>query len=146
MTINYARTLAFEKSGIALSSKYTQDWRLVEAYYSYEEYVEYLYRLARQIYPDDPPKQDQYVRERLPKQKWSWSDWDSYYTFQKELRYYRELGGRKTIVAGLILLNHLASGIDHLISREIKSRTGLKVETRTVFRPEGLDFLITYKF
>ena len=118
----------------------------MEAYYSYEEYVEYLYRLARQIYPDDPAKQEQFVKERLPKQKWNWSDLNSYYTFQKELRYYRELGSKKTIVAGLILLNHLVSGIDHLVSREIKLRTGLKVETRTVFYPVGLDFCIVCKF
>ncbi len=146
VTINYARSLAFEKSGIALPSKYTQDWRLVEAYYSYEEYVEYLYRVARQIYPDDPAKQDQYVKERLPKQKWYWNDLNSYYTFQSQLRYYRELDSRKTIVLGVILLNHLASGIDHLVSAELKARTGLNVETRTVFRPEGFDFRILFNY
>ncbi|MEO0199008.1 MAG: hypothetical protein ABIM21_01400 [candidate division WOR-3 bacterium] len=143
---NYARTLARDKCGVTLPSSYSENWRLVEAHYSYDEYVEYLYRVARQLYPDDPTKQDEYVTNRLPKFYWKWHDLESYYEFQRELRIYREISSKKTLILGLILLNHLASGIDNIVSSEIKNRAKLDVGTKTSFYYKGFDLYIFYRF
>lgn len=143
---NYARTLAKEGCGVALPSNYSENWRLVEAHYSYDEYVEYLYRVARQLYPDNPSKQDEYVNARLPSFYWKWRDIGSYYEFQRELRNYRDMSNKKTLILGLIVLNHLASGIDNVVSSEISNRTKLDIGTKTSFYYKGFDFYVFYSF
>lgn len=143
---NYARTLAKDRCGVTLPSGYSENWRLVEAYYSYDEYVEYLYRVARQLYPDDPSKQDEYVTNRLPTFYWKWHDIESYYEFQSQLRNYREISSKKTLILGLVVLNHLASGIDNIVSSEIRKKTKLGIGTKTSFYFEGFDFYVFYRF
>ena len=102
---------------------------LIEKYRSFDDYYEMLYRQARQIYPDEPSKQDEYVRENLKTTlKWQWKSQDAWYTFQDKRRFYRELSNRTVILMGFLLTNHLASLVDGIItSRVFKNR--VKVQT-----------------
>jgi len=141
-----SRVFAYERSGAILPSHYDSNWRLVEAYLSYDDYVTYLYRVARQIYPDEPEKQDQYVKERLPKIRWKWESVDAYMAFQDYLKSYRELQGKRTLTVGLLILNHLASGVDHIVSKEVRKRTKLDIELKSEIMPDGLSFACFFKY
>ena len=142
---NYCRTFAYENAGVLLPPTYDQIWRTVESDLSYDEYIEYLYREARQIYPDNPVKQDEYVNSRKPEAYWKWRDTQSYLQFQKFLKRYRELGGLKTMVLGLVILNHMASGVDYLISKSFR-KAGVDAEVNSSFSFVETSFRINFKF
>ncbi len=102
---------------------------LLEKYRSFDEYYEMLYREARQVYPDDPAKQDEYVKENLKTTlKWQWKSQDAWYTFQDKRRFYRELSNRTVILMGFVLTNHLVSLIDAIITDRI-FKDKIKVES-----------------
>lgn len=143
--LNYTRTFAYENAGVLLPSSYNRAWRIVESDLSYEDYVEYLYRQARQLYPDDPMKQEEYVNKHKPTLYWNWKNLDSYLEFQKLLKKYRELGGQKTLVLGLLVLNHVASGVDYLISRSLK-KAGINAELNSSLNFIEASFSISFKF
>jgi hypothetical protein len=142
---NYTRTFAFENAGVLLPTNYNSTWRTVESDLSYEDYIEYLYRQARQIYPDDPAKQDEYVELHKPQVYWKWRDTNSYLQFQKLLKRYRELGGQKTLILGLVVLNHVASGVDYLISKGLK-KAGINAEVNSSLNFEEASVSVNFKF
>jgi len=143
--LNYSRSYVFEHAGTLLPTSYNESWRVVESSISYEDYVEDLYRTARQMYPDDPAKQDEYVEMSKPNYHWNWDGSQSFLEFQNLMRRYRGIGSRKTIALGLIVLNHLASGIDYLVSKSIKS-AGLDVDLKTYLGPQELTMSLNYRF
>lgn len=145
-TFNFSRTFAFDNAGVVLPSTYTEDWRIVESALSYEDYIEELYRRARQIYPDDPTKQDEYVNKNRPGYYWRWDDTQSFLKFQNLLRRYREITSRRTLLLGLIVLNHLASGVDYLVSKELKKAGLENVNFKTFASPDQFSILLNYQF
>ncbi|MDI6851442.1 MAG: hypothetical protein QMD82_05855, partial [bacterium] len=142
---NYSRAFAYENAGVLLPPAYNSVWRIVESDLSYDEYIENLYREARQIYPDDPLKQEEYVNEHRPLVYWNWNNLDSYLQFQRLLKKYREIGSQKTLILGLVVLNHVASGIDYLISKGLK-KTGIDAEVNSSLNFTEASFSINFKF
>lgn len=138
-----ARVFVYTNAGCNLSNNIDETWSLVEKYPSFDAYIEYLYREARQYYPDDPEAQEQYVREKIPSFKWGWNALTNFYTFQDKMSTYRSIGNRMTALMGFILLNHLASGIDAFISEKIGSKK-LKVSIHHL--PERTNIVLSYKF
>ena len=138
-----ARVFAYTNAGCNLPADINETWNLVERYPSFDAYIEYLYREARQYYPDDPEAQDQYVREKIPSFSWEWNGFANFYTFQDKMSSYRSIGNRMTALMGFILLNHLASGIDAFISEKIGSK---KVKVSLHHLPERTDLVLFYKF
>ncbi len=117
----------------------------MEAYYSFEDYVEYLYREARRIYPDEPSKQEEYVRSHIPNIYWSWDGTNNYLYFQQQLKRYRELGGYKTVTAGLIILNHLASIIDYAVTNQMR-KNGIQGEMSTYVGFTEINLKFNFRF
>ena len=142
---NYSRTFAYENAGVLLPPAYNNVWRIVESDLSYEKYIEYLYRQARQLYPDDPLKQEEYVNEHRPSVYWNWNNLNSYLQFQRLLKKYREIGSQRTLVLGLVVLNHIASGMDYLISKELK-KAGIDAEVNSSLNLTEASFSIKFKF
>ena len=117
---------------------------LLEKYRSFSDYYEMLYREARQIYPDDPSRQDEYVKENLKTTlKWQWKSQDAWYTFQDRRRFYRELSNRTVILMGFLLTNHLASLVDGVITNRILKN---KVKVKTAFIPYKAQVALSVNF
>lgn len=117
---------------------------LVEKYRSFSDYYEMLYREARQIYPDDPAKQDEYVKENLETTlNWQWESQSAWYTFQDKRRFYRELSNRTVILMGFILTNHLAALVDGVITHRLFKN---RVKLNSSIYPSGAKIALNVSF
>lgn len=127
--IEYAREHA---SGTLVQS--SDILSLFEKYRSFDDYYEMLYREARQIYPDDPQKQDEYVKKNLKTSiKWQWDTENAWYSFQDKRRSYRELADRGVVIMGFLLTNHLISLVDGIITDRVFKK---RAQIRTSFLPK----------
>lgn len=106
-------------------------WIKVEDYFSYEDYIEYLRREARIIYPDDFEAQKDYVERHRIKHKWKWSSEREWLKFMDLRARERELDQRKRIAIFGIILNHATSFIETFFlskSRIKKWKMGFKTD------------------
>ncbi len=111
-------------------------WINVENFYSYEDYIEYLRRKARAIYPDDRKLQDDYVEKHKLKNKWRWEDKDKWIKFMKLRERERELEQIKKVFSLGIVINHFTSFLQtyYMAKSKIKERKfGLKFERERIF-------------
>ncbi len=117
---------------------------LLEKYRSFDDYYEMLYREARQIYPDDPSRQDEYVKENIKTTlRWQWKSQDAWYSFQDRRRFYRELSNRTVILMGFLLTNHLASLVDGVITNRIFKN---RVKVKTSLMPHSSRLTLSMNF
>ncbi len=117
---------------------------LLEKYRSYDEYYEMLYREARQIYPDDPAGQDEYVKENIKTTLyWNWATVDDWYSYQDKRRFYRELSNKTVVLMGFMLTNHLASFVDALITDRLLKK---KARVRTSLSAEEISTEVSVNF
>lgn|GEM_PF-2191847 len=87
-------------------------WIKVEDYFSYDQYIEYLRRQARSIYPNDLKAQEEYVEKHRIKDKWKWSSEREWIRFINLRAKERKLEQRKRLVFLGIVLNHITSFIE----------------------------------
>jgi len=119
-----------------------------------EWYNEYLWAEARDLYPDNPAAQADYVAGKLysPEDAWEWQsteDWDRF----RNLRVRSESAYRRvTYAAGAALLNHLLSAVN--AARLAKSNNdGIRRKKRIAVGCQvlptwdgGMSFTVTGKF
>ena len=117
---------------------------LFEKYQSFDEYYEMLYREARQIYPDDPASQDEYVQQNIKTNLyWKWDCRDSWYSYQDKRRFYRELSNKAVILMGFILTNHLTSFVDAVITDRLLRK---KASMKTTLGRDGISTSVCINF
>ncbi len=118
---------------------------LLEKYYSSDEYLENLYREARQIYPDNPGEQDKYVSEnKLTTLKWAWDSKSDFYKYQDERKHYRQVLNNRLTILGIILTNHLSSAVDGFITAKLLKKKNM--ELHSTFAPGYWKTTVSVRF
>jgi len=84
-------------------------WINVENFFSYDEYLEYLRRKARILYPDDKEKQEEYVKKNKLKNTWEWENEEKWFKFMKLRERERKIEQIKNLIFQGIILNHAIS-------------------------------------
>lgn len=108
------RMLALEEAGISMSDRSSQFMDDVSDFGSSDEFNDYIHRLARYYYPDDPDAQREYyeVHARYGSDGWAWSSEDARQSFEDHLRESRQWFRRSLYIAAFALVNRAVSVID----------------------------------
>ncbi len=123
----------------AYANPYIKDedyWINVENFYSYDDYIEYLRRKARAIYPDDKNLQNEYVEKHKLKHKWSWESKDKWIKFMNLRERERKVEQIKNLVFLGIVINHFASFLQTYFMAQSKikeTKFGIKFEREKIF-------------
>lgn len=111
-------------------------WINVENFYSYDDYIEYLRRKARAIYPDDKNLQDEYVEKHKLKNKWGWESKDKWIKFMNLRERERKIEQIKRVVFLGIVINHVGSFFQTYFIAQSKikeKKLGIKFEKERIF-------------
>jgi hypothetical protein len=106
--------LALEEAGISISDRSSQFMDDVSDFGSSAEFNDYIHRLARYYYPDDPDAQREYyeTHARFGADGWVWSSEDAMRSFGDHLRDSRQWFRRSLYIAAFALVNRAVSVID----------------------------------
>ncbi len=129
--------LAISEAGISASGRSSDFLDDVSDFASSTEYNDYIYRLARYYYPDDPGAQRAYFEShaRWGSDGWNWSSDASRNQFADRLRDSRQWFRRSMYIAAFAIVNRVVSAIDASLLDERQSG----VYTSLSF-PERRDF------
>lgn len=111
-------------------------WINVENFYSYDDYIEYLRRKARAIYPDDKSLQDEYVEKHKLKNKWKWESRDKWIRFMSLRERERKVEQIKRVIFLGTVINHVTSFLQtyFIAQSKIKEKKfGIKFEREKIF-------------
>lgn len=108
------RWLAMEEAGISLSGRSSQFMDDLADFSSSSEYNDYIRRLARYYYPDDPDAQRDYYdsHARYGSEGWNWSSESARNSYGDHLRDSREWFRRSLYIAAFAIVNRAVSVID----------------------------------
>ncbi len=111
---NDYRWLAMEEAGISISGRSSQFMDDVGDFSSSDEYNDYIHRMARYYYPDDPDAQRNYYesRARYGSDGWYWTSEASRLDFADHLRKSKQWFRRSMYIAAFALVNRVVSVID----------------------------------
>ena len=109
-------------------------WYVMEMYYSRDVYIERLLREARQIYPDDPAAQQDYVQSHAISADWAWPSKSVWFAYQDRRKAARTAYERARIMLGVMILNRLASAAEIFFSRH-NNNSGVSLDMRVL--PNG---------
>jgi hypothetical protein len=106
--------LALEEAGISMSDRSSQFMDDVSDFGSSAEFNDYIHRLARYYFPDDPDAQREYyeTHARYGADGWTWSSEDAMRSFGDHLRDSRQWFRRSLYIAAFALVNRAVSVID----------------------------------
>ncbi len=129
--------LAISEAGISVSGRSNNFLDDISDFSSSTEYNDYIHRLARYYYPDDPDAQRGYFEShaRYGEDGWNWSSDTARNQFADRLRESKEWFRRSMYIAAFALVNRVVSVIDASLLDE--NRPG--VYTSLAF-PESRDF------
>jgi hypothetical protein len=144
------RIFGMEKAGADPNIEDEDYWKAVELYYSREKYIEYLYRVARSMYPDDPEAQREYVESHAISGDWRWKNRDDWFAFQDLIKASRVAYTRAKLSAFAALANRIAASIDFLVyykfgSKDVGFLKDLRIRT-LMLNPTTTFVGITAKF
>lgn len=108
------RMLALQQAGISISDRSSQFLDDISDFDSSAEFNDYIHRLARYYYPDDPDAQRDYyeTHARFGADGWNWSSDSARLSFSDHLRDSRLWFRRSLYVAAFALVNRAVSVID----------------------------------
>jgi len=117
-------------------------WKAVELYFSREDYLEYMRRVARSLYPDDIEAQERYVEAHAVKGNWEWKTKDEWFSFQDLIKGSRIAYTRARLMVFAAVLNRIASAIDILLyykteGKDIGFLKGVRLRS-TMIDPETI--------
>jgi hypothetical protein len=115
-------------------------WINVENFFSYDEYLEYLRRKARILYPDDKEKQEEYVKKNKLKEKWYWEDEKKWIKFMKLRERERKIEQIQNLIFQGIILNHAISFLQTYFVSEKKLK---KLKMGFYFENKNYFFFLT---
>lgn len=106
--------LAMEEAGISVSGRSSQFMDDIADFSSNFEYNDYIHRLARYYYPDDPDAQRNYYEShaRYGEDGWYWASDDARLEFGDKLRLSKQWFRRSMYIAAFALVNRIVSVID----------------------------------
>ena len=108
------RWLAIEEAGVSVSGRSGDFLDDLADFGSSSEYNDYIRRLARYYYPDDPDAQREYydVHARYGDESWSWSSASARDQYAERLMRSRDWFRRSLYIAAFALVNRTVSIID----------------------------------
>ena len=118
-------SLALEEAGISTRGRSNDFLEDVGDFLSSGEYNDYIRRLARYYYPDDPDRQREYYEDhaRYGSEGWNWSS-ESYMLQFRDLHRASRLWFRRSLyIAAFSLVNRAISAVDAALLSD--TRTGL---------------------
>jgi len=129
--------LAISEAGVSVDGRPNDFLDDISDFDSSMEYNDYIHRLARYYYPDDPAAQREYYEShaRYGDDGWDWSSESARLEFSERLKDSREWFRRSLYIAAFALVNRAVSVIDASLLDE--RRAG--VYTSLTF-PENRDF------
>lgn len=90
-------------------------WKAVELYFSRKDYLEYVRRIARSIYPDDIAAQKKYVETHAVTGSWEWKTKEEWFTFQDLIKDSRIAFTRARLMVFAAVLNRITSAMNILL-------------------------------
>lgn len=116
------RWLAIEEAGISISGRSNDFMDDVADFSSSAEYNDYIHRMARYYYPDDPEAQREYYENhaRFGNDSWNWSSDNSRNEFSDYLRMSKQWFRRSMYIAVFAVVNRVVSAIDAALLDETK--------------------------
>jgi hypothetical protein len=140
-----ARIFAGREAGADLTAKETRYYRALEQYDNADQYNEGVRSDARDIYPDDPQKQQAYYESQhySGSKAWNWSSDSARYRYWGTRRSGRDAALNAQFAVGALVLNRLASLVDCAF---FAGRDGSK--PRVEFRPGDVEpgMKVCYRF
>ena len=129
--------LAMSEAGISVSGRSSEFLDDISDFSSSAEYNDYIHRLARYYYPDDPDAQRNYFESHAlyGEDGWNWSNDAARNQFADRLKESREWFRRSLYIAAFALVNRAVSVIDASLLDERQPG----IYTSLVF-PEARDF------
>jgi len=111
---NDYRWLAISEAGISVSGRSGDFLDDMSDFASSSEFNDYIYRLARYYYPDDPDAQRAYFESHAlyGSDSWNWSSDAARNQFADRLRDSRQLFRRSMYIAAFAVVNRVVSAID----------------------------------
>ncbi len=137
------RTYAYTVAGADPSVEDENYWNAIERRRSREEYIEYLWRLARSYYPTDPERQQEFVNSRMVQGNWSFPTLEEWFGYRKLRRQERSSLSDAGVMIGVIIANHIFSALDAFVSTKLAGR---KVSFKTMINPERSSIFVSFKF
>ncbi|MBD3278327.1 MAG: hypothetical protein GF388_08510 [Candidatus Aegiribacteria sp.] len=106
--------LAHSEAGISAGGRSRDFLDDLSDFNSSSEYNDYIHRLARYYYPDDPQAQREYYEDhaRYGSDSWNWSSESAREEFADRLRDSREWYRRSLYIAAFAVVNRVVSAID----------------------------------
>jgi hypothetical protein len=106
--------LAMAQAGISVDGRSSEFLDDISDFNSSAEYNDYIHRLARYYYPDDPDAQREYyeTHARFGDDSWEWSSESARQDFYEDLRDSRQWFRRSLYIAAFALVNRAVSVID----------------------------------
>jgi hypothetical protein len=109
-----ARIFAGREAGADLTARESRYYRALEQYDNADQYNEGVRSDARDLYPDDPQKQQAYYESQgyFGSKAWNWSSDSARFRYWGTRRAGRDAALNAQFAVGALLLNRLASVID----------------------------------
>ena len=106
--------LAISEAGVSVSNLSGDFLDDMSDFASSDEFNDYIHRLARYYYPDDPDAQRAYYESnaRFGSESWNWSSDDARIQFSDRLRDSRQWFRRSMYIAAFAVVNRVVSAID----------------------------------
>jgi hypothetical protein len=140
-----ARLFAGKEAGADLTVREPRYFKALERYDNSDQYNEGVRADARDMYPDDPQRQNDYYLSQHYSgvQVWDWSSDSARYDYWETRKSSRTAALRAQFAAGALLLNRLVSVVDCAFFAG-RSRSALRVEFRTGDAEPGIK--VCYRF
>lgn len=116
---------AYEKTG-ARPDWGEEYWSAMEEYMNYDDYLEGLWAKARELFPDDPEEQAAYVDSVKLTEKWAWPSEEAKKEFMRLRSASRNAFSLSGTMLGIVLANHLFSGLEAFVYAQWFSGTPLE--------------------
>ncbi len=142
------RWLAMEEAGVSAAGRSGDFLDDLADFDSSAEYNDYIHRLARYYYPDDPDAQRDYyeAHAREGGESWSWSSEAAREEYADRLRSSRDWFRRSLYIAAFALVNRAVSVIDASLLDETRPGLYTSLEFPGGRDPSGVRFSVGARF
>ncbi len=137
------RTYAYTIAGADPTIENEDYWDAMERRRTRDEYIEYLWRVARSYYPTDPQKQQEFVNSRMVQGTWRFPTLEEWFGYRKLRRQERSSLSNASVMIGVIIANHIFSALDAFVSTKLAGR---KVSFKTKIGPERSSIFVNFRF
>lgn len=120
------KVFAYKWSGASIQRNDESYWQAIEFNLNYDEYLEKLRREARNLYPDSPSKQGEYVRNHNVGDPWDWANRNLWFKFQELRAKYRSIQDWASVSLGVLIANRVISVLNVFLLSRSSGRLSLQ--------------------